>query len=424
MNKEVKSLLITFISIFIGASIGLLCKKYNITDFVVFNIQDLQKIGILFICLIKMITIPMIFLSIISSFLYQKQQINNFKLITFSFFIFIFMTLICVLIGQISGIILGPGYNITFDKNQIMNDSANATSLMLSSAKNIGNIKDFIFSCMPTNILEPILHGNMLQVMVLSCILGIGAKKLSITSQSKMKEFLSIFIDLLHIIAKNIMKCSSVIIFCTITWLFAVQNLTTIYTLSKLIFVMLINSIFIIYFLYSLILFSLKLSPIKFIIKMTKIQIMTFINSSSSSFIPALMKLSKEKFGMSDTGADFVIPLSASMDKNGSGLYLSLTTIFLAQLFAIDLTLNQHIFIFLMSSLCAICTPSVPAASLLLLGNIITPIGIPIEAIGIILIIDRFLDMIRSVINITGDAIAAIIIDSHFKLLNKNSFNS
>ena len=207
------------------------------------------------------------------------------------------------------------------------------------------------------------------------------------------------------------------------TWLVATQNIVLLKSLGKLICVDWLCAVFIIYVIYSLItIVILRLNPIHLWKKLFSTQLMAFLTASSASVLPLGMKVAQEKLGVSEEKTNFVAPFSAAINSSGGGMYFAMMTIFMAQLFDIDLTTQQYTTLFIMCALCDLGVAPVPSGSLIMLGNVFIAVGIPLEALGIAFAVDRILDMARTLLNFTGDIYSAVVVDKLSGTMNVDTY--
>ncbi|MFO1130335.1 MAG: cation:dicarboxylase symporter family transporter, partial [Rickettsiales bacterium] len=161
-----------------------------------------------------------------------------------------------------------------------------------------------------------------------------------------------------------------------------------------------------------------KISPIPFYKKSIEYQAIAFSSSSSKIALPVTIDVCEHKLGASKIACRFILPLGASINMCGLAIHLSLTTIFFAQMFGVDLSIQDYIIIIITSTFGSIGGAGVPGSALVMLPLVMSSINLPIEQIAIVAGVDRFLDMIRTTINITGDAAITIILDARMKTLN------
>jgi Na+/H+-dicarboxylate symporter len=167
-----------------------------------------------------------------------------------------------------------------------------------------------------------------------------------------------------------------------------------------------------------------RISPIPFYRKSIPYQALAFSTSSSKATLPTTMQICREQLGVSDTSASFILPLGASINMDGFAINLGLTTVFFAQMLGITLSLHDYVVIIITATLGSIGGAGLPGASLIMLPMVLSSVNIPIEGVAIMAGIDRILDMLRTTINITGDATITLIIDHNEGQLDEAKYYS
>lgn len=397
--------------------------NYNFFYKIGFDFNFLKLIGDLFLNLVKMISIPLVFFSVADSIISVEGFSKSGKIIYRGILVFLVTTIFCVLLGVISLNYFNIGKITSLDYESIISKNA-LPSLIINRSNQDYSFSHFLFDIIPSNIFESFLKGNFLQIIFFSIIIGVSILKLDedVTGVKAMIKSLS------NITMKSIqivMKFAPVGIFGTTSWLFATQDVKLISSLGIFIIFNYLNAFFVMFFCYgALILFVLKLNPIHFFRKIKAVQVLAYFTDSTAVTMPTAMEVAKKKLGISEEKVNLIMPIGMTVNMNGGALYLGACALFLAQIFSIKLTFYKYLTIIVMSTLSAIGTAPVPGASILLLGGIITSIGVPIEAIAIIFPVDRILDMIRTVVNVTGDTVAAMTVDKFSGTFNKELYKS
>ena len=194
--------------------------------------------------------------------------------------------------------------------------------------------------------------------------------------------------------------------------------------LAQYVLILMFVLFFHLFFTYSLILkIFANLNPIIFFRKMRNVALFAFSTSSSAATIPVTLKTVSDDLGVKKDVASFVVPVGATINMDGTAIMQGMATIFIAQMSGIDLTLIQYVQVVILAVVTSIGTAAVPSAGTITLVIILQQFGLPLEAIGIILAVDRILDMIRTSVNVTGDAAVACIVANSEDMLDKNIFN-
>ncbi len=411
------------VSIFLGIAIGILMRYYpNVFSCIGLTATSFQQLGNLFLKLIKMIALPLIFSCVMTSVISLCYKASTGKTTLLTIMVFLIITIICVSCGFLFGLVFKPGEGAVFDKESLLLQYSEQQNNVSTASKN-SSITSFLFDIVPSNIFVSFAQSNFLQIIFFSILFSIGISRVDKKGHIYfgIKTLSNICMEVVQII----MRFSPFGTFGISVWLIATQNLMLLKSLGKLICVDFLCICFIVYIVYSLLtLCILRLNPIHLWKKLFPAQIVAFLTSSSTAALPAGMKISQEKLGVSEEKTNFVIPFSAAINSSGGGMYFSLMTIFMAQLFDIQLTQSQYATLFIMSMLCDLGVAPVPGGSLIMLGNVFIAVGIPLEILGLAFAVDRILDMARSFMNFTGDVFAAFVVDKLSNTLDVRKYNA
>ena len=380
--------------------------------------------GKIFINLLKLIAVPLVLSSLITgvaslSDLKKLSRIGG-KTIT----IYIATTAIAVTIGLISVNILEPGKTIPDDmKIKLQNTYQSAASGKLEAAQEVKerSVLQPIVDMVPSNFFSSASNNrNMLQVVFVAIIMGIALIQIPKDKARPVLDFMEGINDLVIKLVDNIMLMAPIGVFAliadTITSV-AGNNLNNVLELlSALGFYMLaviIGLLIQMFVTYTAVLklFS-NMSLKKFYQGIAPAQLLGFSTSSSGATLPVTMERCEEKLGVSEEVSSFVLPLGATINMDGTALYQAVAAVFIAQTLGMDLTLGAQLTIVLTAVLASIGTAAVPGAGIIMLVIILEAIGVPSAGIALILGVDRILDMMRTVTNVTGDATVAVAVAS------------
>ena len=410
-------------SIIIGVSLGVILRYYpDLFSCIGLKAISFQHLGNLFIKMVKMIAMPLIFACIMQSVISLCRKASTGKITILTIMVFVFMTLICISSGLVFALFFQPGANATFDKTSILSQYSEQSGTLsgASKAQQLG-IAEFLFNIVPSNIFVSFTQSNFLQIIFFAIMFSIGIAKVDKKGNiyHGIKTLASVCMEVVQIV----MRFAPFGTFGIATWLVATQNIVLLKSLGKLICVDWLCALFIVYVIYSLItIIVLRLNPIHLWKKLFSTQLMAFLTASSASTLPLGMKVAQEKLGVSEEKTNFVAPFSAAINSSGGGMYFAMMTIFMAQLFDIDLTTQQYTTLFIMCALCDLGVAPVPSGSLIMLGNVFIAVGIPLEALGIAFAVDRILDMARTLLNFTGDIYSAVVVDKLTGTMNVDTY--
>ncbi|MEA1881422.1 MAG: dicarboxylate/amino acid:cation symporter [Candidatus Marinimicrobia bacterium] len=380
--------------------------------------------GKIFISLLKLIAVPLVLSSLITGVAslsdLKKLSVIGGKTIT----IYVVTTAVAVTIGLVSVNILKPGDTVPEDmKVKLQETYQSAASGKLEAADQVKDrsILQPVVDMVPSNFFSSASNNrNMLQVVFVAIIVGIALIQIPKDKAKPVLDFMEGINDLVIKLVDNIMLMAPIGVFAliadTITTV-AGDNLSNVLELlSALGFYMLaviIGLVLQMLVTYTAVLkiFS-KMSLKKFYQGIAPAQLLAFSTSSSGATLPVTMERCEDELGVSEEVSSFVLPLGATINMDGTALYQAVAAVFIAQTLGMDLTLGAQLTIVLTAVLASIGTAAVPGAGIIMLVIILEAIGVPSAGIALILGVDRILDMMRTVTNVTGDASVAVAIAS------------
>lgn len=374
-------------------------------------------LGQVFLRMIFMIVIPLIFVAIvlgISDFrdIHKIGRIGV-KVLAFTFVI----TSISVLIGIVAVNTFEPGRQISeTDRSaliQTINGSESVTQIV-GKAKESKGILQIIIDIVPRNPFAEIVYafdpnyqgGGLLSLMFFALVFGIAMSLVNPKRTEALNQTMQGIYDILMKIIDFAMKLApfgvAALIFNTTSQL-GFQVLSLLMSYVSIVLIALLVHLLVTY---SIILkYFVKINPITFFRNISEVIITAFSTSSSNATLPTSIRVTNEKFKLDKDITNFVLTVGSTANQNGTALYEGITVLFLAQFYGIDLSLTSQLIIILLSILAGIGTAGVPGGSLPLVVALLQTVGIPAESIGIILGVDRILDMSRTVVNVTGDIV-------------------
>lgn len=383
-----------FIGLIFGVIVGLLLQS-NI------DIAELfQPIGDIYIRLIKMIMIPLVFTSLVMG-ISSVSDLTKIGRIGFkTVIIFMGTTTSAVIIGLLISSLLTPGSEMNLLPT-ISNESVESLSFI-----------ETIVNIVPDNPFNSIANANMLQTIFFSLILGIGIVK-SGEKGKQLKELLNSTFEVVNNITGLIMKFTPIGVFGLIVPVVANNGPSVLLPLSKVIITFYLAVAIHLMITYGLLIkTTTRYSIYEFFKKISPAQLVGFTTCSSAATLPVSLKCAQDGLEMSKEVSGFVLPLGSTINMDGNALYQGITALFVAQAFGIELTLTMKIMVILTGTLASVGAAGVPGAGMIVLSMVLSSVGLPIEGIALVAGIDRVLDMGRTLVNITGDTVAAAIIDN------------
>lgn len=373
--------------------------------------QALKPIGTLFINLIKMLIVPLVFVTLVTGII-SMEDLKKMKRIGLkTFFIYLATTAIAITIGLVVGIVLEPGVGVSLE----------AASTM--TVKEAPTLIDTLLNIITKNPFSSFANGNVLQIIFFAIILGVSIN-LSGEKGEPAKKFFTSMSEAMYKMTEIVMEFAPIGVYALMAWVSASYGADVLLSLGKVIFgVYLAAILHILITVGGGISLVAKLNPIRFFKGIVTAQTVAFTSTSSSGTLPVTTQNTTQNLGVSKPVASFVLPLGATINMDGTALYQGVCAMFVAQAFGIQLGMEEFLVIILTSTLASIGTAGVPGAGLIMLTLVLTSVGLPIEGVAIIAGIDRILDMARTTVNVTGDAMTSLLVAKSEKELNEDIYN-
>ena len=391
-----------------GIIMGLVIK--NLPDSLILQyISDISiLVGKIFITALKMILVPLVFFSIVNG-ISNLASSNKAGTIWRSTLLYFAGTMFfAVLIAMLAMNYFKPGVGISIDAWQL-NEVATADVLSL---------KDFIYQFILglfENPFASLSDGKILPLIVFSILIGVTLNEKNKALNSA-RDFFRSFYEIIFKIVNWIMFIAPFGIFGLLVNMVISQNLTIFSQLG--IFMMIVIGIILfhgIIFLPTL-LFLFNRINIYSLWKGGRISfISAFATSSSSATLPITLKASQDNFGVSKDVSNFVLPIGATMNMDGTAMYEAAAALFIANLVGLDLSLSQQFILFFIAMIASIGAPGIPSAGMVTMAMVLQVLGLPLEALGILIPMDRLLDTFRTTVNVEGDLVGSLIIDKFIK---------
>ena len=365
----------------------------------------------IFVNLLKLLIVPLVFFSLVSgiSSLTNMTSLGNITLKTVS--LYLSTTAIAVTLSLIIGSIFKPGSG--YSSNISPQDK-------LPQGQ---GIYETILDIFPSNIIEAMANNQMLAVVFFSILFGLALNKTNHLTNNFSESFEKLNTVFMQLVIM-IISFAPIGVFCLIGKFVIADGLDIFQEAFKYVTLLILVLFIHAFVTYSLILkIFTNLSLLTFFKKMREVAIFAFSTSSSAATIPVTLKTVQDNLGVNKNVASFVIPVGATINMDGTAIMQGMATIFIAQMSGIDLTLIQYVQVVILAVVTSIGTAAVPSAGTITLVIILQQFGLPLEAIGIILAVDRILDMLRTSVNVTGDAAVACIVANSEGLLDKNIYN-
>lgn len=374
-------------------------------------LKFLSPLGTLFLRLLSFLAIPLV----ISSMIVGVASLGNIKTLgrigSRTILFYIITTGIAVIIGIAIAITIKPGEKITPEvKAQIEEVSQEVVTEKLKAKGQI-DIVDFFVNIVPANPFKAISNGEMLPIIFFAIFVGIG---LTLVEPSKSQIVISFFDTISNVfirMVKVVLWFAPFGVFALIAVAVSDFGVPILSTLGYYMFCVILGLAFQFFVVYSVLIWLFaRINPMIFYSGLREAFIVAFTTSSSAATLPVTFQCVEENLGVPNKIASFVLPLGATVNMNGTSLYQAVAAIFIAQFYGLDLSYSQLATILLTSMLAAVGTAPVPGVGIIMLIMVLQSVGIPAQGIGLILGVDRILDMLRTIPNIAGDAVVSLIV--------------
>lgn len=353
-------------------------------------------IGDLFIRLIRMVVVPLVFVTLVSGIVSMGDPSKLGSLGVKTLAIYMFTTLAAISIGLVVAVLLQPGVGV---------DLSNAVPGQIQEAVPLG---ERLMNIVPSNPIAALAEGNILAIIFFALLVGVSL--LTIGDKGKpVADLMESSSDMMLRITHWVMEVAPFGVFALIAWVSGTQGvaaLLDVITLALAVFVSCLIHMVVVHGIL-IMKFMLKLSPVTFFRGARDAMLVAFSTSSSSATLPVTMSVAEENLGISPVVASTVLPLGATINMDGTALYVGIVSVFAAQAFEVDLSFADYALIAGSTTLVSIGTAAVPGASLFLMAAVMETIGLTpgqiAVVVGFILPFDRPLDMLRTSVNIGGD---------------------
>ena len=404
-----------FIALIAGAIFGIilcyLVPSGHVRDDIVVE-GILYVIGQGFIRLMKMLVVPLVFCSLVcgSMAIGDTKKLGTVGVRTLIFYLF--TTALAITVALTVGNIIDPGVGL--DMSAIKTNAADVAQMEATS------LTDTLLNIIPDNPVNSLASGSMLQIIVFALIIGVILAKLGDRAET-VSNFFGQFNDIMMEMTMMVMSLAPVGVFCLISRTFANIGFSAFLPLGKyMIGVLLALAIQCLVVYLGLLKVFTGLNPIKFIKNFFPVMAFAFSTATSNATIPLSIDTLAKKMGVSKKISSFTIPLGATINMDGTAIMQGVAVVFAAQAFGIHLTMTDYITVIGTATLASIGTAGVPSVGLVTLTMVFNSVGLPVEAIGLIMGIDRILDMTRTAVNITGDAVCTTIVAHQNKAIDRS----
>lgn len=392
MNLSVKIFIALVLSIIVGLIAG--------AEGLPFIKWWIAPVGTMFINLIKMMIVPVVFFSLVVGItsLGDTKKLGRIGLKTVG--IYLVTTAIAITIGFVVAGIIGPGVGADF------------VAGAQPKVKDAPYIMKVLLDMIPTNPIDSMAKAAILPTIVFALFVGVGIVKVGGERAELLIRFFDAGAEVCYKIIAMVMELAPIGVFCLLLPVVSANGPKVLLPLLTVIACVAVGCA-----VHAVGVYSTMArvwgghSPVEFFKGMSEQMMIAFTTCSSAAALPVNMKNCQEKLGVSREISSFVLPLGATLNMDGTALYMGVCSLFVANVYGIPLGIDQMLMIVLTGTLASIGTAGVPGAGLIMLAMVLQSVGLPMEGLALVAGIDRVLDMFRTCVNITGDGAVTIVVN-------------
>ena len=372
----------------------------------------LAPVGALFLNAIKMLIVPLVFISLVAGITAMSDSAKLGRISVKTIAIYLITTAFAVSIGLAFGTLFSPGEGM----HMVASGSA--------EAKQAPSLVQILVGLVPTNPVTAFAKGNILQIIIFAIALGVSMNLVGEKAAPAIRLFDSLA-EVLYKLTDLVMRFAPIGVFALIAGVVASHGIEVLLPLAGVIGVIYLASIAHMLLVYGSLIGGLaRLSPLRFFRGIAPALAVAFSTSSSSGTLPVSIECARKNLGVSQGVAGFVLPVGATINMDGTAIYQGVLALFIAQAFGIDLSAGQYLMIILTATLASVGTAGIPGAGLIMLGLVLSSVGLPLEGVALIAGIDRILDMARTTVNVTGDLMTTTLVARSENELDRDVYNS
>ncbi|WP_028117524.1 dicarboxylate/amino acid:cation symporter [Ferrimonas senticii] len=370
-----------------------------------------EVVGSMFVSALRMLVVPLVLVSLVCGTASLSDPSTLGRIGGKTVLLYLITTAIAISLALLAATLLQPG------------DPLMAASAAGFEAKTAPGLSDVLIDLIPRNPMAALANGNMLQIIVFAILLGYCIAQLgdkAATVRAFFDEMDRVMMNLVNIV----MWFAPYGVFALIAKMALTLDIAAFGSVLKYFFLVLGVLILHALLVYPLLLISLSgLNPLVFLKKMGSVQMFAFSTASSAATLPVTMENASQNLGVGNRVSSFSLPLGATINMDGTAIMQGVATVFIAQVFAIDLTFGDLLMVIVTATLASIGTAGVPGVGLVMLAMVLEQVGLPVAGIALILGVDRLLDMVRTAVNVTGDTAVSLIVAKSERELDLEVFH-
>ncbi len=368
-------------------------------------------VGRIFIASLKLLVVPLVFVSLVCGSAAMGENVKMGRIAFKTLALYLFTTAVAITIALTLANIINPGMGI--------DTTATATYVAATPP----SFKDVLIGIFPTNPIQAMSEGNMLQIIVFAILVGVAITQAGAAGKSTLVGFQT-FNEVIMRMVTILMHLAPFGVFCLLAKLFTEEGFTAIFNLAlyfmTVTLVLLIHAGVVYTSIFS---FFTRLNPLTLIKNMRPAMLFAFSTSSSNATMPITLNVMEKRVGVDNSIASFTVPLGATINMDGTAIMQGVATVFIAQAYGLDLGMTEYLAVIATATLASVGTAGVPGVGLIMLSMVLQQVGLPVEGIGLIIGVDRLLDMMRTVVNVTGDGMVTSVVAKSEGLLDEAIFN-
>lgn len=370
--------------------------------------------GYLFLRIIQMIVLPLICASVILGVASSEnlEQLKSLGLKTAGYFVC--TTAVSLFLGFLIAAVIQPGNYIDVFASQ---SNRVVEGIELKTLKT-HSFQDQILSLLPQNPFTAFNEAQMLQIVVFSLIIGIALVSMRAEAARPLLRLMESVQEVCMTVVKWSMKLAPLAVFGLTASMVSSVGGAALLGLGVYMGAVILGLVCVLLFYFLLVVLVARKNPVDFFKSIFSLQLLAFSTSSSAAVMPLSLKIAEDELKVRSSVAQFIIPLGSTVNMDGTAIYQMVATLFLAQAYSVDLSTGQLVLVGLTAVGASIGSPGTPGVGIVILASILQSVGIPLEGTGLIIAVDRVLDMLRTVVNVTGDLTASVVMDSLWKHRN------
>jgi DAACS family dicarboxylate/amino acid:cation (Na+ or H+) symporter len=402
------------IAMLAGIALGVALNRLGAAPWLQAYLVDgvLQVIGSVFVAALKMMVVPLVFVSLVVGVTALSDLKALGRIGAKALALYLATTALAVTIALSLAGTVGPGHGF---------DAGKAEASF--AAKEAPPLTQVLIDMVPTNPVAAMAEGNMLQIIVFALLFGVAVTMSGARGKHVLNFFTDLDVVIMHMV-EWIMRLAPYGVFALITRTFASQGLDILLPLAAYFLTLTAALAIQLFVTYPLLLqFLARLNPLTFLKKLRDPAAFAFSTASSGATIPVTLHTVEHKMGVNNSIASFTVPLGATINMDGTAMMQGVATVFIANVYGVDLTLTDYLLVVLTATLASVGTAAIPAVGLVTLTMVLGQVGLPVEGIALIIGVDRLLDMMRTTVNVAGDCAVSCVVAKSEQALDLDVYN-